>query len=86
MALRLVTRRCKLRNEPLALLPCVLRNSTLRALYIVILQIPTHDCFREVGIFFWNIQCDARYSASGLFKRVRACVGFNNSPKKGKIE
>lgn len=53
MALRLVTRRCKLRNEPLALLPCVLRNSTLRALYIVILQIPTHDCFREVGIFFF---------------------------------
>lgn len=52
MALRLVTRRCKLRNEPLALLPCVLRNSTLRALYIVILQVPTHDCFREVGIFF----------------------------------
>ena len=52
MALRLVTRRCKLRNEPLV--PCVLRNSTLRALYIVILQIPTHDCFREVGIFFFG--------------------------------
>lgn len=51
MALRLVTRRCKLRNEPF---PCVLRNSTLRALYIVILQIPTHDCFREVGIFFFG--------------------------------
>ena len=77
MALRLVTRRCKLRNEPLALLPCVLRNSTLRALYIVILQIPTHDCFREVGIFFLGgAQCDARYSASGLFRRVRACVGL----------
>lgn len=60
MALRLVTRRCKLRNEPLALLPCVLRNSTLRALYIVILQIPTHDCFREVGIFFgtYNVMPD----------------------------
>lgn len=57
MALRLVTRRCKLRNEPF---PVYFVTLPYGALYIVILQIPTHDYFREVGIFFgtYNVMPD----------------------------
>lgn len=82
MALRLVTRRCKLRNEPFPVYFVTLPYELYTSLYY---KFPLTIVFVKWEFFFWGgAQCDARYSASGLFKRARACVGFNNSPNKVK--
>ena len=74
MALRLVTRRCKLRNEPFPVYFVTLPYELYTSLYY---KFPLTIVFVKWEFFFWGgAQCDARYSASGLFRRARACVGL----------